>query len=455
MTPFLDRLDAAAVQSCGLRRGERLAVAASGGVDSTVLLRALALASWPVIAIHIHHGLRPSADEDAAFVRRVGEEVGVEVEVVPVAVAGGNVQAAAREARYAALAEAAGRHGCAAVATAHTATDQAETVLMNLVRGTGLRGLAGMAPRRSLGAGVDLVRPLLWATRAEVEAEARARGWAWREDPTNATSRYRRNRIRAHVLPLLEAEGGPETTTRIARAADAARAALSGPAPLALLEVHGRDSVDGGRVAVDAVREYPRQTRLALWAEALRRWAPDAPRSSDVVERVDRLLEAPVGQRVEAGGTSVWREREALAFIPAAAPGAAVTVDARGDWTAVTASGTLATRALDRVPDSFAVSPLEETVDADRVPPALTVRPWRDGDRIRPLGLDGTKRVSDLLTDARVPPSERRLVPVVAAGERVLWVVGHRLAADVAVTAETRRAARWTWTPVAAPESGR
>ena len=166
-------------------------------------------------------------------------------------VGAGNVQAEARRARYAALAEAARRHASAAVVTGHTATDQAETVLMNLVRGAGLRGLGGMPPRRPLSAGVSLVRPLLWATRAEVEAEARARGWTWRDDPGNAGDRFQRNRIRRSVLPLLDAEGGPGTAARVARAADAARAALA--VVPALLDAHGA----GGRLSPRRVPPAP------------------------------------------------------------------------------------------------------------------------------------------------------------------------------------------------------
>ena len=355
----------------------------------------------------------------------------------------GNVQAEARRARYAALAEAARRHGSVAVVTGHTATDQTETVLMNLVRGAGLRGLGGMPPRRPLSDDVDLVRPLLGATRAEVEAEARARGWTWRDDPGNAVNRFQRNRIRQAVLPLLEAEGGPGTASRIARAADAARAALA--VVPALLDAHGA----GGRLALDVFRPLPPDVRRAVWAEALRRWAPDAPRSAGLVARIDALLDAPVGQRVEAGGAAVWRERDALAFVSATLPAQPVAVGA--DGTARLASGTFRASALDAVPAAFSPDPHEETVDADRVPCPLAVRPWRDGDRIRPLGMEGSRLVSDLLRDARVPPSGRRAVPVVEGGGEVLWVVGHRLSASVAVTEATRRAARWAWAPVVAP----
>ena len=196
-----------ALAGLGVASGDRLVVAASGGVDSTVLLRSLVEIGQSVVAIHVDHGLRADSVEDGAFVLALAAELGVPGESVAVEVEGGNVQAEARAARYAALAEAARRHGARVVATAHTATDQAETVLMALVRGAGLRGLAGMPEHRALGEGIDLIRPLLQTSREQIEAEARARGWAWREDPSNATGRYRRNRVRQAVLPALRATG--------------------------------------------------------------------------------------------------------------------------------------------------------------------------------------------------------------------------------------------------------
>ena len=446
---FAARVAASLVGEGGVGEGARLVVAASGGVDSTVLLRTLAGAGWPVVGVHVRHGLRDASAEER-FVRDLGRTLGVEVEVVPVEVAPGNVQARAREARYAALAEAARRHRAAAVVTGHTATDQAETVLMNLVRGSGLRGLGGMAPRRDLS-GVALVRPLLWATRAEVEAEAAARGWGWAEDPTNATGAHRRNRLRRDVLPLLEAEGGPRTAARIAAAAAAVRAALDHPAP-PLDAVGGADD-GGGVVDLGRLRALApaRAARLAVWAEALRRWAPGAAASSAVLDRVDALLDAPVGRRVESGGAVVWRERGALAFAAPPAPPAPVTVDAAGDWAVETGAGRVSGRLLGAVPAAFPASPDAEVVDADRVPAQLVVRPWRDGDRVAPLGRGGSALVSDLLADRRVRPSRRRAVLVVEGAGGVLWVVGHRLARSVAVTPATGRAALWTWAPAPPP----
>ena len=416
--PLADRV-AGSLASLGLGDA-RLLVAASGGVDSTVLLRTLASLGRDVVAAHVDHGLRPESADDGAFVAALGAELGVPVVRLAVSVGEGNVQAQARRARYAALAEAARQHACAAVVTGHTATDQAETVLLALARGAGLRGLGGMEPSRALGE-VRLIRPLLQTTKKEVEAEARARGWTWREDASNATGRYRRNRIRHDVLPALRAEGGDDL--RLAAAAASARAAL------ALVRARLADVLDGDQLALDLARE-PAEVRHLLLAEAVAQRVPDAVRSRALVGRLDALLSAEVGARVEGGGLVAWRERDAVRLGPLES--------------APPALGWLSVEPLAEVPVTFPTSPLVEVVDADRAGSPV-VRRWRDGDRIRPLGLGGSQLVSDVLQSRGVPLAERAGVAVVEVGGEVAWVVGHRLAAAVAVTGRTRRAARWTW----------
>ena len=422
----------AGLAACDVAPDARVLVAASGGVDSTVLLRTLVGLGQPVVAAHVDHRLRDESADDGVFVAALAERLGVPVERLTVEVAPGNVQAEARRARYAALADAARRHACGAVATGHTASDQAETVLAALARGAGLRGLAGMPRSRALASGVRLVRPLLDVSRAEVDAEARQTGWAWREDPSNETDIYGRNWLRHHVMPLLAEAMGEGVDQRIAASADAARSALA-------LVGRQRDAAsDGaGRLRLDALADLAAPVRLAVLAEAAADWAPEATRSRALVERLASLVDAEVGERVEAAGLRVWRERDVLRFETDATPGL---------------QGTLDVVALDGVPTTFGADPFEETVDADRAAGAVEVRAWREGDRIRPLGLNGSQLVSDLLRDRGVPRADRPRVPVVLVEGEVAWVVGHRLAATVAVGPETRRAARWAWRR--APEAG-
>ncbi len=442
------------VDRLGLGAGP-VVVGVSGGVDSVVLARTLVALGVEVVIAHVDHGLRPDSTADAAWVEALAVDLGVPGETLRVRVGEGNVQAQARAARYDALGALAARVGSRVVAVAHTATDQAETVLLNLVRGSGLRGLAGMAPTRPLTDAVALVRPVLWASRAEIEAEAAARGWTWREDPTNATDRYRRNRIRHHVLPLLEDEGGPHAAARIARTAQIVRDAIGASEPGRVFQTHAVVDARGGHVPLSAEVVDLGGARGEVWVAALQAWAPDAPLRAEAVAAVDALVERPVGARVVLPGLVVWRERTALRFETSAPILSGETSAALGDrpTTIATEAGTLSLDPVPGRPATFDSDPHEEHVDAEALGETVTLRPWRDGDRFGPFGLEGSKLVSDLLTERRVPPSERPGQLVLCGGDgRIVWVLGHRLAAHAAVGPETTRTVRLRWSggPIAA-----
>ena len=199
-----------------LSKGEQVLVGVSGGVDSVVLLHLLRRLGYGAEAAHVHHGLRPEADGDAAHVRSLCEAWDVPFHVArfdakaEAEAARTSVQAAARELRYGFFDEVAAQRGIDAVAVAHHLDDQAETMLLNLFRGAGLDGLAAMAPKRSLSKETDvrLIRPLLGLRRTDVEAYARAEGLTWREDASNAAEAYRRSAVRHAILPAIEAHFG-------------------------------------------------------------------------------------------------------------------------------------------------------------------------------------------------------------------------------------------------------
>ena len=473
----------------GLPSASPVVVGVSGGVDSTVLLRLLHEAGVAVVAAHVNYGLRGAeSDEDEAFVRVLADELSVPVETWRVTLPDdGNRQEAAREARYAFFREVAETYGAEAVAVGHTQDDQAETVLLHLFRGTGPRGLAGMPHERPLapGSSVRLIRPLLDVPRAEIEGLARAHGWTWREDASNADLRYRRNVLRTHVLPLIEAAFGPGTSERIAATAGRVRALLD--------ERPDKPPTD---LRLDTLRTLPPEQRHARYLAVLRRMAPQAPRRSAAVAELDALLDAQPGTHVVWPGVVIWRDRAALVFAPPEAEEPAVwtvTVDTptvtpwgvltatpldgppspfaerggekgarpQGGWRGGAAG---ATEGVSRVPQTPSApyggtsprggegllshagdDPCTEVVDARVLRPPLVLRPWQAGDRFRPLGLDGTKLVSDLLTERQVPPSERAHQLVLCSDEAIVWVVGHRLAEAARVQPDTTQAVRLTW----------
>ncbi len=194
-------------------------VGVSGGADSVALLRALHSCGVPLTVAHVNHRLRGAdSDADESFVRALCESLGVECRVLSADVAalaaGGNLEATARRVRYAFFAEVAAEVGAAWVSTAHTADDQAETVLHRIARGTGLQGLRGIAAERN-----GVVRPLLAVTRADVLAHLAAINQPFREDASNADPRFTRNRIRHELLPLLRTFN-PDVVSALAHLAE-------------------------------------------------------------------------------------------------------------------------------------------------------------------------------------------------------------------------------------------
>ena len=197
-------------------------VGVSGGADSVGLLRAVAaeggIPDVKLVVGHVDHGIRGAGSQaDLEWVGELAGQLGLEYEATTVDLLGDHSEASARESRYAALIDAAERHGCGAIMVAHTRDDQVETVLHNLLRGTGLKGMAGMSERKTLGNGLELLRPILDLRRADVENWLRSVGQSWRDDHTNTETRWTRNRIRHELLPVLEREYNPQVREALLR----------------------------------------------------------------------------------------------------------------------------------------------------------------------------------------------------------------------------------------------
>ena len=354
------------------QRGDRVLVAVSGGPDSMSLLHAL----WEArdrlgIALEvatIDHGLRPEAAAEIALVRARADAL--ELPFVSVAVdvrrepGRASLQDAARRARLGALAALAAERGAARVALGHNADDQAETVLFRIVRGTGLRGLAGIPYRRD-----PFVRPLLDVRRAEIERYLARRSIPFVRDPSNADPHYARARIRHQILPLLAGEN-PRVAQALINLARAARGEWSPPAAIG------------------------RRTERA----------PSPP---------------PAALRIDRPGTYPWGEGRLE--IEEQVIGASIGKDDLG-------------RAAARAPARLA------EFDAGRLTWPLVVRPRSPGDRMRPRGGPGSRKLSDLMIDAKIDRGRRARLPVVTAADgTLLWVPGLRPAEVARPSHETRR----------------
>jgi tRNA(Ile)-lysidine synthase len=391
-----------------------LLVLVSGGGDSVALLDLAVQSGAAVSALHVNYGLREGADGDEEFVRELCARLNVTLLVEHVSLASpappsaerapasaaGNLQERARDARYA-LAE---RLAEGLYATGHTASDQAETVLYRLAVSPGSRALHGMARRRG-----RLVRPLLGVTREEVREYLSARGLEWREDPSNADRRFARSRVRHDLLEALRTIGpAPERT--IAETARQLREEAE------VLDAAVADALDvlGGGPAVSAselIHQPAAVRRLVLRRLAEQAGgslaAGDLERILELGGRGSKSLDLGGGLRaiVEYGTLRFTRAEAAEAPDPVELP---VPGRARfGDWEVEAAPGAAGDVAVHGELGSL-----------------LTVRAWRQGDRMRPAGLGGTKTLQDLFTDRKVPRALRHTLPVVAAGEQIVWVAG-------------------------------
>jgi tRNA(Ile)-lysidine synthase len=424
------------LETLGIGAGTRLLVALSGGADSVALLHLLRFHAPGVgivlHAAHLDHAMRPGSGADAHWVAGLCAAWGVPLATERLERAPRS-EDEARRARHAFLRRAAGEAGGTLVATAHHADDQAETVLFRVLRGTGISGLAGMAP---LGGGI--VRPLLPFWRRELRAYARAAGLRWREDPTNRTLDPVRNRVRRRLLPLAEravAPGARRSLVRLAelaRAEEAAWSAVLEPLEreaahregealvLARAPFRAYDSTVASRVLRNLLRQFGvvldrTGTRLAL------QFITGAPSG--------RVLHAAGGLRLVSEFEAVRVERQGGDAVP---PDREVVVQrhaAEGEGEARIGGRRL--RVAWRTVSAGAGPPEEEgsvLLPADGLP--WTVRGWRPGDRIRTPG--GTRTLKKLFAERRVPRSARHRTPVVAdAAGRVLWVVGVERSRDL------------------------
>lgn len=457
-----DAVQRAILMSGLIPDGARLVVAVSGGADSVALLyalRALAPARrWRLTVAHMDHCIRGAASRaDAAFVSALGRQWRVSVRCgrsnVPLRArrTGRSLEAVAREVRYDFLARIARRVRADAVVTAHTADDQAETVLMNVCRGTGLTGLGGIPPVGTWR-GVRILRPVLGVGHADLVAMLRRNGVEWREDETNADARFTRNRVRREVMPMLVKALNPSVRDALCRLAALCRDDAEALDAMAEARLKASALADGALSIAEIGRDVGaiRRRVLRQWL-ALRGVRPQAL-DYESVARCERLLKSRNGSEDIPldGGISVRREYDRLRLRSGdvdESPGFAARIRCPGET--VVAPPGLRVRAvlgtgIVRPPRMRAGDlPAEASLSAEKVGRrALIVRAWRPGDRMEPFGMRGSKKIQDILTDDKVSRDKRSSVPVFECAGEIVWVPGYRISRGWAVAGEDAPAIR-------------
>ena len=486
--------------------GVTLVVGASGGPDSSALLYALdrlkAAHGLSLHVAHLNHNFRgQEAEDDATFVADAARELGL-----PVTVAKedpheyqrkrgiSSFEQGAREMRYAFMARVARDAGARAVTVGHTADDLAETVMLHVLRGAGLHGLRGMAevsewPWPADAGGLQLFRPLLDVTKDQTAEYCRQIGRPYREDSGNYMWRFTRNRLRHDLMPRLAQDYNPQVRNALVRLARTAAEELdfvereldrvwpdvAGRTPDA--GEHSIPEVRYSRTAMAAV--HPLLQRLALRrgyilvtgnSTRLRESHLVAMEGLVLGEQSGRTLELPGGVRLrrEYGELVLTRSQEPDCPYPELHGGYSVPLPAEaGVETVVSAGPWLVTMQVGMAGEepSWAGAGAgggdqwTACLDRGALGDVVTVRAWRPGDRIQPLGMRGRKKLQDLFTDLRVPRRWRGRVPLFESATGIAWVVGHRIAEWAKVDAEAGEQVLWVrfsriQTGLSSPETG-
>lgn len=417
MTEFEGRVAAYIEQHRLVDEGSRIVVALSGGVDSVCLLSVLVSLGYDCTAAHCNYHLRgEESNRDEEHARGVAASLSVEIMVKHFDVSarckrtGESVEMACRELRYEWFEELRVATGSAVIAVGHHREDNVETFLLNMLRGAGIVGAAGMDSRRG-----DIIRPLLGVGRAEIEAYVKDSGLGWVEDSSNRTNDYRRNRLRNVVLPALEDcfKGG---TAQLARSVS--QIAEGAAFFVEMVGAKRREYFDENQKRLDLCRliKGERSARL-LMVEWLREYGIDGSTVDDILSSSEES-----GRRFCMDDRGYWLlNRGELRYVKVEEePGVAqeVSLDS-GPFRMTVVDG----REPRVVEDCFTALFDERILEGE---PRFELRGWQRGDRMKPFGMSGTKKLSDLMRDKRIAEDGKHERIVLTRDGEIVWVIGLR-----------------------------
>ena len=418
-----------------IRKGDRVLAAVSGGIDSVALLDLLSevSAEWELDlgVVHVNHQLRGrEANGDERFVGALAKRYGVTLNVARVKTREESIrkkisiQEAARHLRYAFFLTKKSELGADMVATAHTANDNAETMLLNFLRGTGLDGIAGIPLR---GHKEAIIRPLLFATREQIVEYVRERKLKFREDSSNRTEKYTRNYLRKRIFPLLEKRVNPSLVRTLAQSsvifkdcADFLASYVKRASAACVVEKEGE--VHFAKEALRKEHAYVRQ--MIVHGILVRNGVePTAERVGSILS----LLGGEKGSRVDCGNG--WRGESGSEDIVMSrrADTSAFSYPLEEEGTVANDFFSISVRKCKKIPNKLGTDSSIEYVDAAKLQFPLRVRSWKEGDSFIPLGMKQRKKVSDLFVDLKISRSSKNRIPIVESNGTIVWIAGCRI----------------------------
>ena len=448
-------------KSAYVAKSAPLMVGFSGGADSTALLlavKSILPESQLLCAVHIEHGLRGDlSKKDAEHAAQVclQHDIVFRCEQVHVSrIAQLGLEGAARESRRSAFLAIAKETGADTIALAHNRDDQAETVLMRLFEGAGVRGIAGMKWRTPLSSkgedGFHIIRPLLDLSRAEILEYLEMQGVSWIEDETNTDENRLRNRIRKNIIPVIQENIGDAAIRGIAKSAE-----ISAPL-VSLVDEMSRDLIlkfireDNGELVVSplvAVKELAPSLRAEVWRTALAMLRDEPPAQAGRralrkwIEGLDRLAmgDKPSGVLSLPGDFEARKEYDRLIF------GSPLIDSKLLEEKKLRVPGKTVHHSLGLAIEAscdFAHRPngaWEVCLDEEKLGVNACIRTRRDGDRFHPLGRTKAKKLKDYLIKRKIPKSLRNRIPLLAVGDKVAWIIGHQVSAEFVLDGDEKR----------------
>jgi tRNA(Ile)-lysidine synthase len=455
-----------------LSPGQRVIAGVSGGADSLCLLTCLNNLGYRVTIAHLDHQLRSESEDEASFVERIGKDLRLETvigkgNVREFADQGYSIEEAARLIRYRFLSRVADERGIDRISTGHTADDQIETVLMHFLRGAGPSGLRGILPNTRLSdwvdmpeiGGIHLIRPLLEIRHSETEAFCRELKLEPVQDPSNKDPKFFRNKIRHHLIPILR-EYNPGIDNIILRMAHV----MQGEVDMVedILEEKWKDLVhEGDRSGIRIHRKNLKKLPLALQRSFLRRLIKHLdPEIRDIdfenIERGVKFLSGPLGNgrhqlmagleiiNLDADTALLGYETQEIVFpeypqmsVQESIVSIPSCIQLESGWEL--RMKYMDMQEMDREKFLRSLDNFTAAVDVNSIKGKIQLRTIRSGDRIAPLGLKGSLKISDLFINSKVPQPARIQWPLVVDDEKVIWVIGLRIADDCRITSKTKQ----------------
>ncbi len=455
---FLNKLTESLQKDLHIQHGSKILCAVSGGVDSIVMLDAMALLAakydYRIAVVHINHNLRgASSDRDEQHVKAVCRNYGFYHYISSVDVKAYadkfslSTEESARSLRYGFYEKIANSINAHYVAIAHTADDNAETVLFNLIRGSGLTGLTGIPQKRLLAKKTFVIRPLLDFHKKELIEFGEKRDLIWYDDETNSLLYYTRNKIRHELIPILERDFSPAVIDAINRSSRLIAGADD------FIASHIKDVFSkhfrgkkNEKMTFDVayMKSNDKFMQGELIQEGLKVFFGMKSIAMSTIDRIFELMDSETGTVIELGKKIIALKNRGVVFITKQEEPININLKIENIGEYEFAGKKLILEQVDRRSLSFNEDSNVELLDMEFIPKFLYIRNWEEGDKFTPLGMNGSMKLSDFLTNEKVSLFDKKKVYVLATKSDILWVMGMRLSEKYKVTKQTKKILRAT-----------